>query len=52
MLIYGARDTAWYYTDSMSQRGDQNGFTLLELFVFVAAICIALLVVFFMRSGS
>lgn len=36
----------------MNRRSDQNGFTLLELFVVVAALIIALLVVFFMRSGA
>ncbi len=36
----------------MSNRSGQNGFTLLELFVVIAAIIIALLVVFFMRSGA
>jgi|GEM_PF-1173146 len=34
----------------MGKRSDQNGFTLLELFVVVMAIIIALLVVFFMRT--
>jgi type II secretory pathway pseudopilin PulG len=33
----------------MNKRSNQKGFTLLELFVVVAAIIIALLVVFFMR---
>jgi type II secretory pathway pseudopilin PulG len=36
----------------MRKRFDQNGFTLLELFVVVGAIIILLLVVFFMRSGA
>ncbi len=36
----------------MNKRSGQNGFTLLELFVVVAAIIIALLVVFFMRAGA
>lgn len=36
----------------MKQLKDQNGFTLLELFVVVAALIIALLVVFFMRTGA
>lgn len=43
---------SWYHVDIMKRRTDQNGFTLLELFVVVAALGIALLVVFFMRSGS
>lgn len=36
----------------MKQLKDQNGFTLLELFVVIAALIIALLVVFFMRTGA
>ena len=36
----------------MRPHRSQHGFTLLELFVVVAAIVIALLVVFFMRSGA
>jgi type II secretory pathway pseudopilin PulG len=36
----------------MRKRFSQDGFTLLELFVVVMAIIIALLVVFFMRSGG
>jgi len=36
----------------MRKRSSQDGFTLLELFVVVAAIVIALLVIFFMRSGN
>lgn len=39
----------WLY---MSRRNDENGFTLLELFVVVAALIIALLVVFFIRTGA
>ena len=35
----------------MNKRSNQDGFTLLELFVVVGAIIIALLVAFFMRSG-
>lgn len=36
----------------MNRRTDQNGFTLLELFVVVVALIITLLIVFFMRSGA
>jgi len=36
----------------MGKRSNEDGFTLLELFVVVIAIIILLMVVFFMRSGS
>lgn len=36
----------------MNKHSRQDGFTLLELFVFVGALIILLLVVFFMRSGA
>lgn len=36
----------------MSKRSNEKGFTLLELFVVIVAIIIALLVVFFMRTQA
>ena len=46
MLIYVSLTGAWYHESTMNKPSGQSGFTLLELFVVVAAIIIALLVVF------
>lgn len=51
MLIHD-KTGACYHEVTMSKRSGEQGFTLLELFVVVAALVIMLLVVFFMRSGS
>lgn len=52
MLFHGQYTGACYHTVIMNKRSNQQGFTLLELFVVIVCIIIALSVVFFMRYGA